>query len=146
MNPQAARRELFSSRLVLVSSSGLAAVTAFSAALGGGFGSGVAGGAILLRRAGREKHGGSSQSNSKETDHREVSVGNARTTKARARRPISLLAVLDRSWWWRWWLGSAGDDDDRGREGKECVFHSVVFVVFVVVLTACSGAHGISEK
>ena len=40
-------------------------------------------------------------------------------------------------WRWRWWwLGSAGDEsasDDRCREGEECVFHSVMFVVFVIV-------------
>ena len=46
--------------------------------------------------------------------------------------PVSLLRVLHRCWcwrrWWRW-LGSAGDEaasDDRGREGEEGVFHSVV--------------------
>ena len=51
---------------------------------------------------------------------------------------VSLLAHLHwgRSWRRWWWLGSAGDDDDRGREGKECVFHSVMFVVFVVVHTS----------
>lgn len=68
--PQAARRELLQLRLVLVGSSGLAAVTTFATALGCGFGGGVAGGALLLRRAGREKHGGSSQGDGKESDHR----------------------------------------------------------------------------
>lgn len=52
---------------------------------------------------------------------------------------VSLLAHLHwgrsrRRWWW---LGSAGDKaagDDRCREGEEGVFHSVVFVVFVIAL------------
>lgn len=67
----------------------------------------------------------------------------------KAVRPIKLLAGHHRSWrWWWWWLGSAGDEaagDDRSRESEEGVFHSV-FVVFVVVLTAFSRAHGIDEN
>ena len=110
MNPQAARRELFSSGLVLMRSSSLAAVTAFSAALGSGFGSGVAGGTILLLcRAGREKHGGSSQSDGKETDHRKVSVGNAWPTKAGACSPSAYLL---------YWTG-AGGGGGGGLEAQE---------------------------
>jgi hypothetical protein len=67
--------------------------------------------------------------------------------EAKGLRPISLLGNLHWGSWRRWWwLGSAGDDDDRGREGEECVFHSVMFVVFVVVLTSLLRAHGINEK
>ena len=61
----------------------------------------------------------------------------------KAVRPIILLRGLVRSRWrWWGWLGSAGDKaagEDRSREGEEGVFHSVMFVVFVVVLTALSG-------
>jgi hypothetical protein len=55
-------------------------------------------------------------------------------------RPVRLLGGLHRSRGRRRrGLGGAGDEaagDDRSREGEEGVFHSVVFVVFVVVLTA----------
>ena len=137
MNPRAARRELFSFDLVLVTS--LAALASFgAAALGSGSLGGVARRALLLlRRAGREKHGGGSQGDGKETDHREKCRLETLNYEAKGQRPVSLLGSLHRGSWRRWWwLGSAGDDDDRGREGEECVFHSVMFVVFVVVHTS----------
>jgi hypothetical protein len=65
------------------------------------------------------------------------------------KEPLSLLSGLHWSRWWWWWLGSAGDEaagEDRSCKSEEGVFHNVVFVVFVVIHTACSGAHGISEK
>ena len=89
----------------------LAALASFGAAALGCRGlSGVARGALLLlRRAGREKHGGSSQSNSKESDHREVSVGNAWPTKARAWSPSAYLL---------YWTG-AGAGGGGGLEAQE---------------------------